>query len=116
MTSFALFDRGCEDTHRTDGVPVGPARGKAGNFGDLRGLASDWLPARGFPLWPGATFAPSNRPEIRLQSDPHAPMYSQPRHSGPFRRRAMEADGPDGPVDSLRSCPPRQRTPKTPRK
>ena len=31
-------------------------------------------------------------------------MYSQPRHTGPFRRRAMEADGPDGPVDSLRSA------------
>jgi hypothetical protein len=31
VISFLPSDRGCDDTHRSDGVPVGPARGQADN-------------------------------------------------------------------------------------
>jgi hypothetical protein len=31
VISYLPSDRGCDDTHRSDGVPVGPARGKADN-------------------------------------------------------------------------------------
>jgi len=71
MISFFPSDLGCKDTHRHDGVPVGPAWGKADN-----------IPGQQWPLSPigspGADFhhgqklesASPNRPKIRLQSVP----------------------------------------------
>jgi hypothetical protein len=73
MISFFPSDLGCKDTHRHDGVPVGPAWGQADN-----------LPGQHWPLStigsPGADFhhgqklvsASQNRPKIRLQSVPFA--------------------------------------------
>jgi hypothetical protein len=72
MSLVFLSDRGCNDTHRSDRVPVGPARGEAGNSPGLQ-----WpLQAIGSP---GADFhhgqewrqRSTNRPKIRLQSVPH---------------------------------------------
>ena len=45
----------CDDTHPTDGVPVGPARGQAdSNTGPQRSLKVIGSSRADFPSWPGA--------------------------------------------------------------
>ena len=55
MFSFFPSNRGCDDTHPTDGVPVGPARGQAdSNTGPQRSLKVIGSSRADFPSWPGA--------------------------------------------------------------
>ncbi len=112
MTSFPLSDRGCDDTHRDDGVPVGPARGKAGNLaGPLRSLPTIGSPRVDFHHGQEQLRSITGRRYVcSLTLTPQCTRSLD--GSGPIRRRAIEADGPDGPVDSLRSGPRGQRAHK----
>ena len=55
MFSFFPSIRGCDDTHPTDGVPVGPARGQAdSNTGPQMSFKVIGSSRADFPSWPGA--------------------------------------------------------------